>query len=45
MPDARLLLYRPSMRHCKKRWRRDERVFIMGEDIGPYGGLSRSRAI
>jgi pyruvate/2-oxoglutarate/acetoin dehydrogenase E1 component len=39
MPDARELTYREAVREALTlEMRRDERVFLMGEDIGVYGG-------
>ena len=34
------MTYREAVREppCARRWRRDERVFLMGEDVGRYGG-------
>lgn len=38
-PEMVKLTYREAMREAiRDAMRRDERVFLMGEDVGPYGG-------
>ena len=39
MAETRELTYAEAIREAlRRRWRRDERVFLIGEDIGVYGG-------